>query len=212
MIEVLIVDDHAVVRDGLASVLDASGAVKVTGVAGSGAEALALVRAKRFDVVLLDISMPKMNGLETLKQIRDERHDLPVIMLSLYPADQYALRCIKAGASGYLSKNCTSTDLLAAVRAAAAGRTFITPAVSECLISQFRQPESLEAEPHRALSDREFEVFQHIANGKQLTEIGQCLHLSPKTVSTYRARILEKMGLANNAAIMHYAFEHGLVQ
>ena len=211
MIRVLIADDHIVVREGLARILTSSGDIEAAAMASSGASALDLIRKKDFDVVLMDMSMPGMNGLDALKQIKAERPDLPVLLLSMHPEDQYALRCIKAGASGYLNKAGEKTELLTAIRRAADGKKFITPAVSECIASQI-QENGEEETPHQQLSDREFHVFKLIAQGQTPGDIAKSLKLSPKTVSTYRERILRKMGLDSNAALMRYAFEHHLVE
>jgi len=159
--------------------------------------------------VLLDMTMPGMNGMETLKQIKVEHPDLPVLMLSMHPEEQYAVRCIKAGAAGYLTKACEKQVLIEAVRRAAAGGQYITPAVSECLIQEVQRGGGGQ-EPHEALSDREFEVFRLIAAGVPLANMARKLALSPKTISTYRVRILEKMGVGSNAELMRYAFDHGL--
>ena len=210
MIRVLIVDDHAIVREGLANVLATEKDLVVAGQAASGAEALQQIRNGRVDVVLLDMTMPGMNGMETLKQIKVERSELPVLILSMHPEEQYAVRCIKAGASGYLTKACERAVLVEAVRRAAAGGQYLTPSVGECLLQEVQQKRGGE-EPHRRLSDREFEVFQQIAAGVALADMAQRMNLSPKTISTYRLRILEKMGLASNAELMRYAFDRGLV-
>ncbi len=208
MIRVLIADDHAIVREGLMNIMGPDMKVDT---AASGAETLVLIRKKYFDVILLDISMPGMSGLETLKQIKTEKPDLPVLILSMHPEDQYALRCIKAGAAGYLTKACDKRELLNAIRETAAGKQYITPNVSEHMIEALRQPEPHKT-THEALSDREFQVFLLTAKGVALTDMAKRLNLSPKTISTYRRRILEKTGLRNNAEIMRYAFEHGLAE
>lgn len=209
MIRVLIADDHAIVCEGLANVLTSDAGIEVAATASSGPEALEKLRRGPADVVLLDMTMPGMNGIETLKQIKVEHPDLPVLMLSMHPEEQYAVRCIKAGAAGYLTKACEKHVLIEAVRKAAAGGQYLTTAVSECLIQEVQRGDGAR-EPHEALSDREFEVFRLIASGVPLTDMARQLSLSPKTVSTYRLRILEKMGLENNAELMRYAFDHGL--
>lgn len=211
MIRVLIADDHAVVREGLALMLASDDEIKISATASSGAEALEFIRKKVFDVVLMDMSMPGMNGLEALKQIKAEKPRLPVLLFSVHPEEQYALRCIKAGAAGYLNKSCKKEELIAAVRRVSEGKTYITPSVSECMAGQLQDGEKHEW-PHQALSDREYEVFELMAKGKAPGDIAKKLSLSPKTVSTYRERILEKMGLENNASLMRYAFDHHLVE
>jgi two-component system, NarL family, invasion response regulator UvrY len=210
MISVLITDDHAIVCAGLAQVLASSGDIRVDAIAASGAEALTRLRQAPVDLVLLDMSLPGMNGIETLKQIKLEHPDLPVLMLSMHPAEQYAVRCIKAGAAGYLTKACDKKVLLEAVRTAANGSKYLTPEVSQCLLNAVQQTGET-AKPHEMLSDREHEVFMLIARGVPLAGMARQMSLSPKTVSTYRARILEKTGLASNAELMRYAFDHGLL-
>ena len=211
MIRVLIVDDHAIVREGLAKVLSSEVGLSVVAMAASGPEALQRIRDTQMDVVLLDMTMPGMNGIETLKQIKVEQSHLPVLILSMHPEAQYALRCIKAGAVGYLTKTCEKMELIHAVRRAAAGGQYLTPAVSDCLLHEVQQPGHGEA-PHQQLSDREFEVFKQIADGVPLADMARNMNLSPKTISTYRTRILEKMGLASNAELMRYAFEQGIAK
>lgn len=209
MIRVLIADDHAIVREGLANVLSSSVGFEVAALAASGPETLQKIRDVPVDVVLLDMAMPGMNGIETLKQIKIERPRLPVLILSMHPESQYAIRSIRAGAAGYLTKDCEKGVLLEALRRAAAGGQYLTPVVSECLMREIQQPIS-GAQPHQLLSDREFEVLRLIAGGMQLADMARHLNLSPKTVSTYRARILEKLGLSGNAELMRYAFDQGL--
>jgi len=209
MIRVLIADDHAVVCEGLAKILSSSGDIEVIAKVSSGAAVLQQIRKADFDVVLMDLSMPGMDGLEALKQIKAERPKLPVLLFSMHAEDQYALRCIKAGAAGYLNKACEKSELIEAVRNAAEGKKHITPAVAECLASEIDQ-EVDQALSHSLLSDREFEVFKLIAQGKAPREMAKTMKLSPKTISTYRERILQKMGLGTNAALMRYAFENHL--
>ena len=209
MIRVLIADDHAIVREGLANVLSSSVGFEVAALAASGPETLEKIREKSVDVVLLVLAMPGMNGIETLKQIKIERPRLPVLILSMHPESQYAIRSIRAGAAGYLTKDCEKEILLEALRRAAAGGQYLTPAVSECMMREIQQPIT-GAQPHQLLSDREFEVLRLIAEGMPLADMARQLNLSPKTVSTYRARILEKLGLSSNAELMRYAFDQGL--
>ncbi len=209
MIRVLIADDHAIVLEGLSRVLSSGGDIIVAATAGSGPEALARLRDTPVDVIMLDLSLPGMSGIETLKQIKAECEDMPVLIFSMYPEEQYAVRCIKAGAAGYLNKSCEKSVLLEAIRRASAGRQYITPAVGECLLQEVQHPGQAD-EPHLALSDREFEVLRMIAAGSTPADIAQTLKLSPKTISTYRTRILEKLNLSTNAEMMRYAFEHGI--
>lgn len=209
MLRVLIADDHAITREGLRRILTDYPEPVHVGEAANAAQTLALMRKHKWDVVLLDISMPDKSGLDVLKSIRKERPHLPVIVLSMYPVDQYALRVLKAGGTGYLTKESAPEQLLAAVRKVAAGETFITPELAERLAREFfRSSATL---PHENLSDREFEVLRLIATGKTPTEIATHLSLSVKTVSTYRARLLQKMGMRHNAELTHYAVVNRLV-
>jgi DNA-binding NarL/FixJ family response regulator len=206
---VLICDDHAIVRSGLRTILSASGDIEVVGEAGDYGQLRAQLRALPCDVLLLDIEMPGKNGIDALATIRKDFPKLGVLMLSIYPEDQYAVRAIKSGAAGYLNKNSAPERLVEAVRTVATGRRFFSPEVSEAL-AQTVSGDAREAQ-HERLSDREFEVMKMIAAGKRLSEIAEALALSPKTVSVYRARLLEKMGLANNVDVARYAVRHGLV-
>ncbi len=212
MIKVLIADDHAIVRHGLKQLIADSPDMTVAGEAGSGAELLLLVRQSRVDVVLLDISMPGKNGVEILKQIHAEQPNLAVLILSTYPEDQYAVRVIKAGAAGYLTKESAPEQLLSAIRAVALGKKFIVASVAELLANELGSNRAAGLAPHEALSDREFQVFRLLAGGKTATEIAQQLSLSVKTVSTYRSRILLKMNLKNNAELTFYAVKNSLVE
>ena len=209
MIRVLIADDHAIVRQGLRQILAETTDMVVAGEAETAHEALKLVREAEWDVALLDISMPDKSGIDTLKLIRKERPKLPVLMLSMHPEDHYAVRCLKAGASGYLTKQSAPVQLVRAIRQVAAGRKYISPAVAEELAnsigSDFDQP------AHATLSDREYQTLRLIATGHSLSEIAAQLSLSAKTVSVYRARLLEKLNLKNNADVAHYAVKNNLV-
>lgn len=209
MIQVLIADDHAILCEGLGRVLSSEGDIQVQATASSGPEVFSRLRESAVDVVLLDMSLPGMHGIDVLKQIKLEWPAVAVLVLSMHPEDQYAVRCIRAGASGYLTKSCDKHILLQAVRKAAAGGQFITPRVSECLLMEVQKGEGDEV-PHSLLSDREFEVFMLIAEGIGAQEIAKRMHVSPKTVSTYRSRILEKMNLGGNPDIMRYAVDHDL--
>jgi DNA-binding NarL/FixJ family response regulator len=209
MIRVLIADDHAIVRQGLRQILTDTPDMEVGGEAANGFEALQKIRgAGPWDVVLLDVSMPGKNGIDTLKQIKDECPRLPVLVLSMYPEDQYAVRLLKAGAAGYLTKESAPEQLVSAIRTVAAGRKYISPTVAELLASEISR--DTEQPLHAALSDREFEILRLIASGMTPTDIAAQLRLSVKTVSTYRVRLLEKMQLKNNAELTHYAVKHGL--
>jgi two-component system, NarL family, invasion response regulator UvrY len=209
VIRVLVADDHAVVRRGLREMLAEAGDIEVAAEAGTAAEALDLVRRERFDVAISDLSLPGRGGLDLLRDLKSERPEMPVLILSMHPEDQYAVRALKAGASGYLTKETAPERLVEAVRRVAAGGRYVTPAVAEHLAQHIDG--AREREPHEALSDREYQVFRMLAAGRTVSQIGDELSLSVKTVSTYRARILEKMALATNAELMQYAFRRGLV-
>jgi len=209
MIRVLIADDHAILRRGLADIISESGDMQVCAEAENGAQAVRLAREHPVDVVLLDITMPDRNGLDTLKQLKKEKPKLAVLMLSMHPEEIYALRAIKAGASGYLNKASAPALLVTAIRQVASGRRYISPAVAETLAMSLAG-DSPRA-PHTSLSDREYETMRLIASGRTLSEIATEMSLSPKTVSVYRARLLEKMNLKNNAELTHYALKNQLV-
>ena len=209
MIEVLIADDHTIVRKGLIQILADTPDVSVKEEAGSAREVIKKIKAKSFDLVLLDISLPGRSGLDVLKQLKCLRPGLPVLVLSMHPEEQYAIRSIRAGASGYLTKDSAPEELLKAIRKIARGGKYITASLAEKLAAE------LEGErrglPHEILSDREYQVMCMIAAGRTVKEIADVLSLSVKTISTHRARILLKMGLKNNAQLTHYAIKHNLV-
>ena len=209
MLNILVADDFPIVRQGVIQSLQEEGKVKTCDEAKTGQEVMEKVRANKYDVVLLDISMPGRGGIDVLKDIKSLRPDLPVLMLSMYPEDQYALRAMKAGASGYVNKTKDTSVLIEAINKVAAGRKYVTPELAEKLA--FNLDKNTEAPMYKQLSDREFEVFRKIASGKTVSEIADELSLSVKTISTYRARILEKTDLKNNAEITRYAIEHNLV-
>jgi len=209
MIKVLIADDHTIVRHGLKQIVDADPQMTTVGEAKNGNEALEQARTMPIDVIVLDISMPGRNGLETLKELKRERPSVPVIILSMHPKDQYAVRVIRAGASGYLTKEDAPEELVNAIKKAFRGEKYITPEVAE-LLADYIEHGSSET-PHKLLSDREYEVFCEIGKGKSLTQISEELFLSVKTISTYRARITEKTGMSTNVQITRYCIEHQLV-
>ena len=182
----------------------------VAGEAETAHEALKLVREAEWDVALLDISMPDKSGIDTLKLIRKERPKLPVLMLSMHPEDHYAVRCLRAGASGYLTKQSAPMQLVSAIRQVASGRKYISPAVAEELANSIGT--DVDQPAHTILSDREYQTLRLIATGSSLSEIAAKLSLSAKTVSVYRARLLEKLNLKNNAEIAHYAVKNNLVE
>ncbi len=210
MIKVLVVDDHAVVRRGLVQILAEPPDMTAAGEASSGREALRAVEKDDFDVVVLDISLPDINGLEVLKQLRSLKPELQVLVLSIHSEKQYALRALKAGAAGYLTKESAPEELVAAIRRVSQGRKYLTPTLAERLADQLGP--GVKKEPHETLSDREYQVMSRLAAGKTVTEIAAELSLSVSTVSTYRARILQKLGLKSTAEIMRYALERGLVE
>jgi len=209
VIKLLIADDHAIFREGLKHILEDHPDILVADEAGNGQEVLDYIWKNEYDMILLDIGMPGMPALEVLKQVKNERPRLPVLVLSMYPEDQYAVRFIRAGASGYLTKESAPEELITAIRKITAGRKYITSSVAEKLADEVN-PDA-EKPAHHALSDREFEVFRLIASGKTVKQIADDLFLSMKTISTYRSRILEKMKMKTNAELMHYALKHHML-
>ena len=209
MIRVVIADDHTIVREGLKQLLGAATDLEVVGEARDGHEALKIVRDTDFDVLLLDLSMPGKGGLELIKQVRDEKPKVRIVVLSMHAEHQYAVRAIRTGASGYLTKDTAATQLVAAIRKVAGGGAFISAEVAEQLALS-AMPHA-EGPPHASLSNREYQIFQLLVAGKAVSDIAQQLNLSVKTVSTHKARLLEKMGLASQAELVHYAIKHRLV-
>jgi two-component system, NarL family, invasion response regulator UvrY len=208
-LQVLIADDHSIVRQGLKQIImDEFSKAKVQE-ASTGNQTLEKCRESNFDVIILDISMPGKNGLEILKQLRAESIKNPVLILSMHSESQYAVRMLKAGASGYLTKETASEELVAAVHRVLAGRKYITETLAEQLATDFDNPSDKPL--HQLITDREFQVLCLIATGKTVSEIAEELCLGVPTISTYRARILEKMSLKNNAELTHYAIQHGIV-
>ncbi|AKR43229.1 MULTISPECIES: response regulator transcription factor [Methylophilus] len=208
-IRVIIVDDHAILRSGIKQILIASGDIEVVGEAENVAQAIRCVRELSADVMLLDISLPDKTGIEALKLIKRENAALNILMLSMYMEEQYAVRSIRSGASGYLCKHTASEELLTAIHTLAKGKKYITPNVAEILAEQVGTDHNIA--PHEILSDREFQVMRLIASGLSVSEIADKLALSVKTVSMYRTRLLEKMHLKHNADITHYAIKNQLV-
>ena len=209
MIDVLIADDHAIFRSGMRRLLSDEPDMRVSGEAANSQEVIDLLQAGQYSVVLLDINMPGRSGLETLKRIRKSWPAQPVLMLSMYPEEQYALIAIEGGANGYLSKDRDAGELLQAIRAAAEGGCYISPNVAVQLLTKPRH-EANQA-PHLGLSAREIEILHLIVQGVSLTEIGEKLFLSVKTISTYRTRLLAKLGLESNADLVRYALRHELI-
>jgi two-component system, NarL family, invasion response regulator UvrY len=210
MIRVLIADDHAIVRQGLKQILAETRDMVVAGEAENSTQAVRLAREADWDVALLDISMPDRSGIDTLKLLRREKPKLPILMLSMHPEDHYAVRCLKAGASGYLTKQSAPVQLVRAIRQVASGRKYISATVAEELANSIGS--DLDQPAHATLSDREYQTLRLIATGHSLSEIATQLALSAKTVSVYRARLLEKLNLKNNAEVAHYAVKNGLVE
>ena len=204
MIRVLIADDHSIVRDGLKRILASTTDLQVAGEASSGDQALQLVKANDYDVVMLDMSMPGLSGLDLIKRLKLEKPKLRILVLSMHGEQQYAARVLKAGAAGYLNKDSAAELLLGTLRKIAAGGVHIGDAAAASLLN-------IKESPHEALSDREFEVMRLLVEGLGPTEIGERLHLSVKTVSTHKTRILEKLNLSSTAELVRYAMEHKLV-
>ena len=209
MIRVVIADDHTIVREGLKQLLSAAGDLEVVGEARDGHEALQIVRENDFDVLLLDLSMPGKGGMELIKQVKSEKPKLRILVLSMHAEHQYAVRAIKAGASGYMTKDSAATQLVSAIRKVAGGGALISAEVAE-QIALSAMPQA-EGPLHASLSDREYQVFQFLVSGKSVSDIAEQLNLSVKTVSTHKARLMEKMGLANQIELVHYAIKHKLV-
>ncbi|ARU31511.1 DNA-binding response regulator [Sulfuriferula sp. AH1] len=210
VIRVFIVDDHAIVREGLKQILADTPDLVVAGDAETGHEAIKLARQGKYDILLLDISMPDRSGIEVLKQIKKEAPDIAVLMLSMHREDQYAIRSLKAGAAGYLNKQSAPAELVVAIREVIAGRKYISNALAQELANQVGG--NHQTALHETLSDREYQTMTMIASGKCVSDIATELNLSVKTVSMYRARLLQKMKLKNNAELMHYAMKNRLVE
>jgi len=210
MIRILIADDHNVVRQGLTLILEKISGMKIVASCANGSEALNWLIKNDCDVAIVDIAMPGMNGIDLLKHLRKEKPKLPVLILSAYPEDQYAVRLIRAGASGYLSKECAPDEVVSAVQCVLGGKRHISPTVAELLANEVSLPEG--KLPHEILSNRELQIFLLFANAKTVAEIAETLKLSAKTIRTYHSRILEKMQMRNTAELMFYAIENGLIQ
>ena len=209
MIRVLLADDHAIVRTGLREILESTGDIEVAAEATNGNEALDAVRAGEFDVAVLDLSMPGRSGIELIKLVKDERPRLRVLVLTMHSEEQYAVRALKAGASGYLTKESAADELVAAIRRIASGGAYVSPETAQRLV--LGSGAAAGELPHTRLSDREYQVFRLIVEGRSVTDIGAALNLSVKTISTHKARILEKMGFASQAELVRYALEHRLL-
>lgn len=208
MIHLVIADDHTIMREGLKRILGGAEDIEVVGEAVDGFEVLAHVRKGGFDMLILDLSMPGRSGVELIRQIKDEAPKLPILVLTMHEEEQYAIRAIRAGARGYLTKESAGTELLTAIRKVAAGRPYISNEVAEQLALDAMP--SGEDHPHKKLSDREFEVFSMLVNGKSISDIAESLHLSAKTISTHKTRILFKMSMNSLAELVQYAVAHRL--
>ena len=209
MTKIIIADDHSIVRAGLRQILSDNITKLEIDDAIDGQDLLNKIKKKDYNLILLDISMPGRNGLEILKQLKIEKPQIPILVLSVYSEDQYALRTLKAGASGYLSKDTASDKLIEAVKKVIDGRKYISSTLAERLADSFTN--SLEKSPHEYLSDREYQVFCKIASGKSVSEIASDMFLNVKTISTYRRRILNKMNMKNNSELTHYAMKNNIV-
>lgn len=209
MIQVVLCDDHAMVRRGIRETLTEAVDIQVCGEAGSYGEVKALLRDKPCDVLILDLNLPGRSGLEVMASVRETHPDIRVLIVSMYEADQYAIRCLRAGAYGYLNKAGDPSEIVHAVRALGHRRKYLTPEVSEMLVGTLSQPE--EASAHSSLSEREMQTLLKIAAGKKLSEIAEDLMLSPKTVSVYRSRLLDKLKLSSNAELAVYATRNKLL-
>ncbi len=209
MIKVILCDDHAMVRRGIRDTISEAVDIQVVAEAGSYPELREQLRRYPCDVLVLDLNMPGRGGLEVLTALREEGSPVKSLVVSMYPEDQYAIRCLRAGARGYLNKAGDPADLIVAIRTVQQGRKYVTPEVAQMLVDNLAEPESEEL--HASLSERELQTLQKIASGKKLSEIADELMLSPKTVSVYRARVLEKLHLSNNAEMTVYAIRNNLV-
>ncbi len=210
MIKILIADDHSIVREGVKHILSEMPDKFIFDESSNGQELMEKIGKKDYDLILLDIAMPGRDGLEILKEIKIQKPKLPVLILSMFPEEQYALRALKSGAKGYLTKDSISSELIKAVRKILSGGKYVSSSFSEKLLLSFDT--DIECSLHETLSDREYQIMRMIASGKSTNEIADELSLSSKTVYTYRARILEKMQMKNNIEITHYAIKHGLTK
>jgi DNA-binding NarL/FixJ family response regulator len=208
MIKIVIADDHEIVREGLLRVVGEAEDIEVIGEAANGREVLQWVKKGGFDMLVLDLSMPDHSGVDFIKRLKDESPKLPILVLTMHEEEQYAVRSIRAGASGYLTKESASKELISAIRRVATGRLYINPSVAEKLALDTMTTHN--GPPHKSLSDREFEIFQMVVHGRTMTDIAAQLHLSVKTVSTHKARIMQKMNMLSVADLVRYAMSNGL--
>lgn len=210
MVDILVVDDHAVVRAGVRYFVAEMPDMQIAAEAATAQEAIRLIRARKFDIVLLDIAMPDKSGVEVLKQIKRERPELPVLMLSMHPENRYAVQILRSGASGYVQKEALATELVNAIQTIMKGHKYISPAVAELLTADPATTDS-QRPLHELLSAREYQIFCRLGQGEGVSKIADELCLSVKTVSTYRSRVLEKMHMQNNADIIYYAIKQNLI-
>ena len=209
-VRVLIADDHPVVRDGLKTMLSSDPEVRVVGEASDGEEALRLMHDVEWDVAVLDYSMPGKGGVDLLSQVKHDYPERPVLILSIYPEDPHGMRALKAGAAGYITKESAGDELTAAVKKVMSGGRYVSAALAEKLAARLTPDQ--DRPPHERLSDREYRVMWLLASGRSLQQIAEEMHLSPSTVSTYRGRILKKLGLSSNVELVHYAMKHRLIE
>jgi len=209
MIQVAIVDDHQIVRTSFRELLNEDSAISISFEAANGDDALAHLRTTPCDVLLLDISLPGKSGVDVLRTVRQRHPDLKVLILSGFPEESYALAMIKNGANGYLCKDCEQAELLKAIRTVSLGRRYVSPRTAELLADEMSGGRS--GEPHEILSDRELQVFLRLVRGESVSDIAEQLHLSVKTISTYRSRLTEKLNVTSNAELATYAIRHGLI-
>jgi two-component system, NarL family, invasion response regulator UvrY len=209
MIKILIVDDHAIVREGLNHILQTEQDMRVAGMAVDAASTIRFLSETPVDVIILDINMPGKSGLDLIKDLKQIQPNARILILSMYPEDRFAMRAVIAGASGYLTKEMASEEIVTAIRTINSGRNYITNSLADKIADELQHPGA--KVPHDLLSDREFEVFCMIASGKPVVEIASALSVSESTVSTYRTRILQKMNLKSNSDLMHYGIVNGLV-
>lgn len=209
MIQVLIADDHAIIRDGLKQIISFVPNMEVVGEAGDGEEVLQKIRSLKVDVLVLDMSMPGKSGIALIQQITAVKPELPILVLSMHQESQYAVQAMRAGASGYITKNTASSQLIDGIRKVAEGGTFVSPGISDKLIKQMHKPET--ELPHTKLTAREFQIFNMLVEGHSVNDIANILSLSNKTISTHKAAILQKMEAATTANLVYYAMKHGLI-
>ncbi len=207
-LDVLLADDHAIIRNGLRNILDDTDDLRCAGEASNGHSLLELVRRRDWDLLILDLSMPGRNGLELIRLVKGERSHLPILVFTMHQEEQYAVRAMRAGASGYLTKECDGDVLLGAIRKVARGGVYVSPKLAELLATDVSRPRDVPL--HTLLSNREFEIFQRIVDGRSLTDIAAELTLSVKTISTHKSHILDKMNADHDVDLVRYALQHGL--